>query len=58
MLDNSTTKDILVIAGLISTPCLLLMTWMYNNGIRNIRKDISRIFDKLDEHILHWHRKR
>jgi hypothetical protein len=54
MLDNSITKDVLSLAGLISTPCFLLMTWMYSNGIKNLRKDIHKVFSKLDKHI-QWH---
>tara|TARA_B100001964_G_scaffold210488_1_gene244969 strand:- start:2969 stop:3145 length:177 start_codon:yes stop_codon:yes gene_type:complete len=55
MLTNPVTKDILALAGLISTPCFLLITWMYNNGIKNLRKDIAKLFDRLEEHVKLYH---
>ena len=54
MLTNPVTREILAMAGLISTPCFLLITWMYNNGIKNLRKDMRELFKKMDSH-MQWH---
>lgn len=51
MIQNGDTKDWLAIAGLISTPMFLLVTYMYNNGIKGLKQSISELCIRIDNHI-------
>lgn len=51
MIQNEVTKDWLAIAGLISTPCFFLIFHLYNNGIKELKKTISALCVRIDNHI-------
>jgi len=44
----------LAVLGTITTPALTVTIWMYRNGIRDIKRDVGKLWKKMDEHIS-WH---